>query len=427
MRCSPSSICGSASGSCSRRRSSLAAARRARSRRRNSTYLLTGLRERLDLSRLHEWTLEMNPATVSLEKATALRELGVSRISMGVQSWDDALLKVLGRVHHAAQAERSYEILREAGFTNVNLDFMFAVPTQTREQWRSTLEKTIALAPEHISAYCLTYEEDTSFYQRFQSGEYRPDEGWDADLFELTMDLLGGGGYAQYEISNYARPGRECDHNLAYWTARDYLGLGPSAFSTAGARRWQNVPDTTTYTARIAAGHARGVVRGSAAARHAPRGADRLFAPHERRHRPRIARRVAGGSRGVRGRGLPGAGARSPGPHAPRPAGRGYDRGDVCVNERPDRGRRTGRRGLRGVLRTRGTPSDAAGARHPPTRKGVRRLPESQLLADLRPPRADRARARAAALRAPLRSFLSTPQAGSWSIRCRRWAVVRSR
>jgi oxygen-independent coproporphyrinogen-3 oxidase len=218
------------------------------------TYLLTGLRERLDLSRLHEWTLEMNPATVSLEKATALRELGVSRISMGVQSWDDGLLKVLGRVHHAAQAERSYEILREAGFTNVNLDFMFAVPTQTREQWRSTLEKTIALAPEHISAYCLTYEEDTSFYQRFQSGEYRPDEAWDADLFELTMDILGSASYAQYEISNYARAGRECDHNLAYWTARDYLGLGPSAFSTVGARRWQNVPDTTTYTARIAAG-----------------------------------------------------------------------------------------------------------------------------------------------------------------------------
>jgi len=217
-------------------------------------YLLTGLRSRLDLSQLAEWTLEMNPATVSLEKATLLRDLGVTRISMGVQSWDEGLLKVLGRVHNARQAERSYEILREAGIGNVNLDLIFAVPTQTRAQWESSLAKTIALQPDHISAYCLTYEEDTSFYERFAKGEFQPDESWDADLFEMTMDRLSAAGYAQYEISNYARPGRECAHNLAYWTARDYLGLGPSAFSTIGLRRWQNVPDTVTYGARIRSG-----------------------------------------------------------------------------------------------------------------------------------------------------------------------------
>src|SRR3954467_3986043 len=162
-------------------------------------YLLSGLRERLDLSQLREWTLEMNPATVSLEKAARLRSLGVNRISMGVQSWDDGLLKVLGRVHNAAQAERSYELLREAGFANVNLDLIFAVPTQTRAEWQSSLEKTIALQPDHISAYCLTYEEDTAFYERFAKGEFQPDESWDADLFEMTMDLLGASGYAQYE------------------------------------------------------------------------------------------------------------------------------------------------------------------------------------------------------------------------------------
>src|SRR4051812_18421630 len=192
-------------------------------------YLLGGLRERLDLSCLEEWTLEMNPATVSLEKARALRDLGVNRISMGVQSWDEGLLKVLGRVHNASQAERSYEILREAGFTNVNLDLIFAVPTQTRAQWQSSLEKTIQLQPEHISAYCLSYEEDTAFYERFARGEFVPDESWDAELFEITMDLLGASGYAQYEISNYAQLGRECKHNLAYWTGQEYLGLGPSA------------------------------------------------------------------------------------------------------------------------------------------------------------------------------------------------------
>jgi len=217
-------------------------------------YLLSGLRERLDLSCLREWTLEMNPATVSLEKACLLRDLGVNRISMGVQSWDEELLKVLGRVHNSAQAERSYAILREAGIENVNLDLIFAVPTQTREQWRASLEKTIALGPDHISAYCLTYEEDTAFFARFQKGEYRQDEAWDADLFELTMDLLSGAGYEQYEISNYGRPGRECLHNLAYWLGAEYLGLGPSAFSTVGDRRWQNAADTATYCDRILSG-----------------------------------------------------------------------------------------------------------------------------------------------------------------------------
>lgn len=217
-------------------------------------YLLSGMRERLDLSALSEWTLEMNPATVSPGKARLLRDLGVNRISMGVQSWDPALLAVLGRVHSAAQAERSYGILREAGFDNINLDLMFAVPTQTLAQWEATLEKTIALAPEHISAYCLTYEEDTAFFQRFQSGEYAQNKDWDADLFEATLDRLEAAGYEGYEISNHALPGRECFHNLAYWEGADYLGLGPSAFSTCGPARWQNVADVQSYTARIVAG-----------------------------------------------------------------------------------------------------------------------------------------------------------------------------
>lgn len=216
--------------------------------------LLGGLAERVDLSALREWTLEMNPATVSLEKARALLALGVDRISMGVQSWDEGLLKVLGRVHDSAQARRSYEILREAGFTNVNLDLIFGVPTQTRAQWEESLGQTIALEPEHISAYCLTYEEDTAYFARFQRGELTQDAEWDADLFEITMDRLGAAGFEQYEISNYARPGRECRHNLAYWQGADYLGVGPSAFSTAGGRRWENIADTAAYIERLAAG-----------------------------------------------------------------------------------------------------------------------------------------------------------------------------
>lgn len=218
--------------------------------------LLTGLKDRLDLSELSEWTFEINPATVSPEKARTLRALGVNRISMGVQSWDNAILKTLGRIHNAEQAEQTYHILREAGFDNISIDLMFAVPGQTREQWRHTLEKTIALHPEHISAYCLTYEEDTEFFRKLQTRVFSQDQDWDADLFEAVMDTLAAAGYIQYEISNYALPGRESAHNFSYWQAADYLGFGPGAFSTVGERRWQNIADTAAYTDRILSGTA---------------------------------------------------------------------------------------------------------------------------------------------------------------------------
>ena len=217
-------------------------------------YLFRGLRERLDLSALEEWDLEANPATIRAEKAALLREHGVMRVSVGVQSWDDVLLKTLGRVHTAAQAERTLHILRNAGFTNLNVDLMFAVPGQTPAQWQATLERTISLRPEHISAYCLTYEEDTAYFHKLRGGEYRQDIDLDAELFERTMEVLPAAGYAQYEISNYARAGFESRHNQAYWRGADYLGFGPSAFSTVGLRRWQNIPDTAQYIRRIFAG-----------------------------------------------------------------------------------------------------------------------------------------------------------------------------
>lgn len=217
-------------------------------------YLLTGLRARLDLSGLREWTFEVNPATVRAEKAKVLHDAGISRISLGVQSWDDALLQTLGRVHNAAQAEKTFAVLREAGFDNINIDLMFAVPAQTVEQWQGTLAKTIALRPEHVSSYCLTYEEDTAYFRQLQLGTFRQDDDRDADLFELTIDTLAGAGFDHYEISNYARPGFESVHNFAYWRGIDYLGFGPSAFSTVCLRRWQAIPDTAEYTRRILAG-----------------------------------------------------------------------------------------------------------------------------------------------------------------------------
>ncbi len=128
--------------------------------------LLGGMRDRLDLTELTEWTIEANPGSVSARKAALLRDHGVTRVSLGVQSWDDGLLRLLGREHNAAQAEESFRILRSAGIGSLNIDLMFGLPGQTLAQWEATLAKTIALQPDHVSAYCLTYEEDTEFFLR---------------------------------------------------------------------------------------------------------------------------------------------------------------------------------------------------------------------------------------------------------------------
>ena len=216
--------------------------------------LLRGFHERLELSQLVEWTIEANPGSVSARKAALLKKFGVNRISLGVQSWDDELLKLLGREHNAQQAEESFRILRDAGFTNVNVDLMFGLPGQTVDQWRATLEKTIALEPEHVSTYCLTYEEDTEFFLRHARGEFRQDSDADAEFFEMKIGILEDAGYRHYEISNYARPGFESVHNRAYWLGKDYLGIGPSAVSTIGMQRWQNVCDYRAYINRVLSG-----------------------------------------------------------------------------------------------------------------------------------------------------------------------------
>lgn len=217
-------------------------------------FLLGGFRDQLDLSELVEWTMEANPGSVSARKATLLRKLGVTRISLGIQSWDDDLLKLLGRDHRATHLLESFHILRNAGFSNVNVDLMFGLPGQTLDQWRTTLEKTVALQPDHISTYCLTYEEDTEFFVRHARGEFRQDADSDAEFFQMTMSILEGAGYEHYEISNYAQPGFQSAHNRAYWSGADYLGIGPSAFSTIGMTRSQNVPDFRRYADAVLSG-----------------------------------------------------------------------------------------------------------------------------------------------------------------------------
>lgn len=217
-------------------------------------FLFRGFRDTLDISELIEWTIEANPGSVSARKAVVLKKFGVNRISLGVQSWDEELLKLLGREHNAQQAEESFRILRDAGLDNINIDLMFGLPGQTIDQWRATLQKTIALQPEHISTYCLTYEEDTEFFLRHARGEFRQDADADAEFFESTMSSLQQAAYTHYEISNYARRGFESVHNRAYWMGRDYLGIGPSAVSTIGMRRWQNVCDYRAYIHRVLCG-----------------------------------------------------------------------------------------------------------------------------------------------------------------------------
>jgi oxygen-independent coproporphyrinogen-3 oxidase len=203
---------------------------------------------------LREFTLEVNPATVTPEKAAAWRAAGVNRISLGAQSFDPGMLELLGRQHQPADIAPTCALLREHGFTNINIDLIFALPGQSETAWDETLRAALACEPHHVSAYALTYEEDTPFFERLQRGEWRQDEAREIAMFERTRDLLHAAGLIDYEVSNFARPGGESRHNLAYWRGADYLGLGPSACSTIGTRRWKNLPDTRAYNQRLARG-----------------------------------------------------------------------------------------------------------------------------------------------------------------------------
>ncbi len=201
-----------------------------------------------------EFTLEVNPATVTDEKAAAWRRAGVNRISLGAQSFDAEMLKILGRQHAPEDIAETCSMLRKHGFENINIDLMFALPGQTDSAWIETLRAALACEPKHVSAYGLTYEEDTPFFEKLLRGDYRQDEEREIAMFQETREVLGAAGLVDYEISNFARPGFESKHNLGYWRGEDYMGLGPSACSTIGTLRWKNLPDTKAYAERIAKG-----------------------------------------------------------------------------------------------------------------------------------------------------------------------------
>ncbi|MEE8350497.1 MAG: radical SAM family heme chaperone HemW, partial [Acidobacteriota bacterium] len=202
-----------------------------------------------------EWSIECNPGTLAKGDFSALRELGFNRISLGVQSFEDAHLTALGRIHTSKQAQAAYHEFRQSGFDNLNLDLIFALPDQTLGEWRADLEEALHLSPEHLSLYNLTVEPGTEFGRRLERGELEEtDEDLAADMYELAMDLTRAAGYDQYEISNYCRPGRECAHNLIYWRNQPYLGFGVSASSFIGGTRWTHTASLTEYVRTVPSG-----------------------------------------------------------------------------------------------------------------------------------------------------------------------------
>ena len=201
-----------------------------------------------------EFTMEANPLTISEAKAALLRAVGVNRISLGAQAFDEPSLKILGRTHCADDIRKSVTILRQAGFKNINIDLMFALPGQTLEQWQGSLQNALKLNLEHISAYNLNYEEDTEFFGKLQSGALHINQTHERDFFCRGSELLEAAGYDHYEISNLALPGFASTHNQAYWNGSDYIGLGPGACSTVGLERWQNPSDTRAYAASLLTG-----------------------------------------------------------------------------------------------------------------------------------------------------------------------------
>ena len=230
------------------------------------TAIMETLKEHYDIAPDAEITIEVNPGTVKMEGLVAYREAGINRVSMGLQSADDTELRYLGRIHTYDEFLKSFQRVRMAGFTNVNVDLISAIPGQTPESWRNTLKKTAMLKPEHISAYSLIVEEGTPFYDRYgghvemesyeMSPEERrrlmalpdlPDEDTEREMYYMTRNCLAEQGYERYEISNYARPGFECRHNVGYWTGTGYLGLGLGASSYLEGCRFHNTSDFQSY------------------------------------------------------------------------------------------------------------------------------------------------------------------------------------
>lgn len=193
-----------------------------------------------------EFSMECNPGTVTRKKLEKYRQYGINRISFGLQSTIKEELELLGRIHTYEDFKQSYKWAREAGFTNINVDLMSGIPGQTKESFQKTCQRILTLEPEHISAYSLIVEPETPFYERYH--EIPPmSEELDLEIYQYTKEVLSQVGYGRYEVSNYAKPGFECRHNMKYWSQEDTIGFGIGAASLQGNKRWKNHEDFSTY------------------------------------------------------------------------------------------------------------------------------------------------------------------------------------
>lgn len=209
--------------------------------------ILDAVRKNYNVSDKAEITIECNPGTMDKKKAAIYRKAGINRISFGLQSTDNNELRMLGRIHTYEQFMESYKIAREAGFDNINIDLMSALPGQTMESFKAVLEKALSLGAEHISVYSLIVEEGTRLSDNIDSFPQIPSDDEDRQMYYMTKEMLSSYGYEQYEISNYAQKGYECKHNLKYWERCDYLGFGIGAASLYGGRRYTNISDIGRY------------------------------------------------------------------------------------------------------------------------------------------------------------------------------------
>ena len=219
---------------------------------------LCGLIKGAGLNSNCEWSVEVAPNEINHEKVEALLHGGVNRLSLGVQTFNQNFMNALGRNHDVSRALNAYELVRNAGFSSVNVDLLFGAPGQKLCDWQDDLKKAVDLEPDHISTYCLTFEEDTALFAKLSEGKIRIDADREAEFYEWGWEYLPSQGFKQYEVSNYARPGKECRHNLNTWRMNNWIGYGPSASSQYGGKRWKNFANIDQWAKPLLTGEEKG-------------------------------------------------------------------------------------------------------------------------------------------------------------------------
>ena len=208
--------------------------------------------ENFNIKKTAEVSMECNPGTINKEKLIHMKELGINRLSIGLQAIQNHHLKYIGRIHSYEEFEKNYLEAKEVGFDNINIDLMYALPNHKKEEWKESLDKIISLNPSHISAYSLILEEGTKLYEMYDNEEFSLlDEDTDIEMYNYTINKLKENGYNQYEISNYSKEYKECKHNIIYWKCDNYLGLGPGASGYIGDIRYNNISDLNEYNHKI--------------------------------------------------------------------------------------------------------------------------------------------------------------------------------